>query len=197
MPSAAARPTLTLARGHWRSQRIGGGEDLWCIFFKRAGLSKVTRPSPQGGRNPVEGQALASCTAPAVPAVNTPSSPTLLPQGEKGAKTITGTGPSPTMEEGGKNDLGNRPLSRKGRREQDDHGNRPLSRKGRRAQRRSREQAPLPRWGEGGKGYLGDEEGQGEGIRAPPIWHTPSRATWRRRRRTGSAPGSAGRPLRS
>ena len=30
------------------------------------GLSKVTRPSPKGGRNPVEGPALASCTAPAV-----------------------------------------------------------------------------------------------------------------------------------
>ncbi|MNZ45333.1 hypothetical protein D3C78_629850 [compost metagenome] len=66
-----------------------------------------------------------------------PSSPTLLPQGEKGA-------------------------------------------------RRSREQTPLP---------LG--EGQGEGIRALPTLHTPSPATWRRRRRTGSAPGSAGRPLRS
>ena len=27
------------------------------------GLSKVTRPSPKGGRNPVEGRALASCVA--------------------------------------------------------------------------------------------------------------------------------------
>ena len=32
---------------------------------------------------------------------------------------------------------------------------------------------------------------------APQGGHTPSPATWRRRRRTGSAPGSAGRPLRS
>ena len=27
------------------------------------GLSKVTRPSPKGGRNPVEGKALVSCMA--------------------------------------------------------------------------------------------------------------------------------------
>ncbi len=93
-----------------------------------------------------------------------------LPQGEKGAKTITGTDPSPARGEGSKND----------------HGSKPLSRMGRRRQGLSRGCSPLP---------LG--EGQGEGIRAPPIWHTPSPATWRRRRRTGSAPGSAGRPLRS
>jgi len=39
--------------------RISGGEDLWCYLPKRAGLSKVTRPGPKGGRNPVEGGALA------------------------------------------------------------------------------------------------------------------------------------------
>ena len=32
-------------------------------FLKRAGLSKVTRPSPKGGRNPFEASGLASCTA--------------------------------------------------------------------------------------------------------------------------------------
>ena len=36
------------------------GEDFWCYLPKRAGLSKVTRPSPKGGRNPVEGSALTS-----------------------------------------------------------------------------------------------------------------------------------------
>ncbi len=41
-------------------------------FLKKAGLSKVTRPSPKGGRNPVEGHALASCAAPAVPSVSAP-----------------------------------------------------------------------------------------------------------------------------
>lgn len=39
------------------------GEDFWCYLPKRAGLSKVTRPSPKGGRNPIEGKALASCMA--------------------------------------------------------------------------------------------------------------------------------------
>ncbi len=34
-------------------------------------------------------------------------------------------------------------------------------------------------------------------LTAPQGGHTPSPATWRQRRRTGSAPGSAGRPLRS
>ena len=43
--------------------RISGGEDLWCDLPKRAGLSKVTRPGPKGGRNPVEGSALASHAA--------------------------------------------------------------------------------------------------------------------------------------
>ena len=37
--------------------RISGGEDLWCDLPKRAGLSKVTRPGPKGGRNSVEGEA--------------------------------------------------------------------------------------------------------------------------------------------
>ena len=32
-------------------------------FLKRAGLSKVTRPGPKGGRNPFEASGLASCTA--------------------------------------------------------------------------------------------------------------------------------------
>lgn len=32
-------------------------------FRKRAGLSKVTRPGPKGGRNPFEASGLASCTA--------------------------------------------------------------------------------------------------------------------------------------
>ena len=43
--------------------RISGGEDLWCDFENRASLSKVTHPSPKGGRNPVEANGLASCTA--------------------------------------------------------------------------------------------------------------------------------------
>jgi len=43
-------------------------------------------------------------------------------------------------------------------------------------------------------GWLHQKTGK---IRAPPIWHTPSPATWRRRHRTGSVPGSAGRPLQS
>ena len=43
--------------------RISGGEDLWCYLLKRAGLSKVTRPGPKGGRNPIEGCALVSCVA--------------------------------------------------------------------------------------------------------------------------------------
>ncbi|RDU82065.1 hypothetical protein CHH34_08520 [Aeromonas veronii] len=33
------------------------------LFAKESGLSKVTRPSPKGGRNPFEGKALASCMA--------------------------------------------------------------------------------------------------------------------------------------
>ncbi len=37
--------------------RLGGGEDLWCYLPNRVGLSKVTRPRPKGGRNPVEGSA--------------------------------------------------------------------------------------------------------------------------------------------
>ncbi|ANB70138.1 hypothetical protein A6033_17690 [Aeromonas veronii] len=39
------------------------GEDLWCDLLKRAGLSKVTRPRPKGGRNPVEGSALVAHAA--------------------------------------------------------------------------------------------------------------------------------------
>ncbi len=52
------------------------------------------------------------------PLVSPPSSPTLLPQGEKGAKTLSGTGPSPAMGEGSKDDHGNRPLPHDGRRRQ-------------------------------------------------------------------------------
>jgi hypothetical protein len=129
VPSAAAHPTLALARGDWRSQRIGGG-GLSFGDFSLTTQRKVTRPSPKGGRNPVEGHALASCTAPAVPSASAPSSPTLLPQGEKGAKTISETGPSPARGEGCRDDLGNRPFPREGRREQ----------------RRPRKQAPLPPW---------------------------------------------------
>ena len=116
----------------------GGGLSL-------ATQRKVTRPSPKGGRNPVEGPALASCTAPAVPRIYEPPHPqpfsregrreqrrfreqAPLPRGEKGAKAISGTGPSPARGEGSKDDLGNKSLSHEGRREQ----------------RRSREQAPLP-----------------------------------------------------
>jgi len=36
------------------------GRRLLVLFAKESGLSKVTRPSPKGGRNPVEGSALAS-----------------------------------------------------------------------------------------------------------------------------------------
>ncbi len=43
--------------------RLGGGEDLWCYLPNRVGLSKVTRPGPKGGRNPVEDGVLASCVA--------------------------------------------------------------------------------------------------------------------------------------
>ncbi len=135
-------------------------------FLKKAGLSKVTRPSPKGGRNPVEGPALASCTAPAVPSASAPSSPTLLPQGEKGAKTITGTGPSPARGEGSKGDLGNRPPPARGEGSKGDLGNRPPSREGRRGQRRSREQAPLPPWEKEAKaisGMIPSPVGRGSG----------------------------------
>ncbi|MNZ82733.1 hypothetical protein D3C78_1014380 [compost metagenome] len=43
--------------------RISVGEDLWCYLPKRAGLSKVTRPCPKGGRNPIEGRTLVSHAA--------------------------------------------------------------------------------------------------------------------------------------
>ncbi len=117
VPSAASRPTLALTRGQPRSGRIGGG-GLSFGDFSLATQRKVTRPSPKGGRNPVEGPALASCTAPAVPSASAPSSPTLLPRGEKGTKTISETGPSPAMGERSKDDHRSRPLSHKGRREQ-------------------------------------------------------------------------------
>ncbi len=80
-------------------------------FLKRAGLSKVTRPSPKGGRNPVEGPAPASCTAPVVPSASAPHPQPFsrkgrreqrrsreqapLPPWEKEAKTIAGMIPSP------------------------------------------------------------------------------------------------------
>lgn len=63
MPSAVLRPTRWTRRGNPRSGWFAGGEDLWCYLPKRAGLSKVTRPSPKGGRNPFEASGLASCTA--------------------------------------------------------------------------------------------------------------------------------------
>ncbi len=47
------------------TREAGGllGRRLLVLFAKESGLSKVTRPSPKGGRNPVEGKALASCMA--------------------------------------------------------------------------------------------------------------------------------------
>ncbi len=114
MPSAAARPMLALARGHWRSQRIGGG-GLSFGDFSLATQRKVTRPSPKGGRNPVEGPALASCTAPAVPrakAIYEPLIPNPSPTRGEGSKTLSGTDPSPAMGERGKDYRADDPLSR-------------------------------------------------------------------------------------
>ena len=47
------------------TREAGGlpGRRLLVLFAKESGLSKVTRPSPKGGRNPFEGKALASCMA--------------------------------------------------------------------------------------------------------------------------------------
>ncbi len=47
------------------TREAGGlpGRRLLVLFAKESGLSKVTRPSPKGGRNPFEGRALASCMA--------------------------------------------------------------------------------------------------------------------------------------
>ncbi len=62
VPSAAVRPALHLTRGQPRSGRIGGG-GLSFGDFSLATQRKVTRPSPKGGRNPVEASSLASCAA--------------------------------------------------------------------------------------------------------------------------------------
>ncbi len=53
----APDPRETAQRSDWR------GRIPLVHFLKRAGLSKVTRPSPKGGRNPFEASGLASCTA--------------------------------------------------------------------------------------------------------------------------------------
>ena len=49
----APDPRETAQRSDWRGKRP----------LVTLGLSKVTRPSPKGGRNPVEGSALVSCMA--------------------------------------------------------------------------------------------------------------------------------------
>ena len=49
----APDPRETAQRSDWRGKRP----------LVTLGLSKVTRPSPKGGRNPVEASGLASCTA--------------------------------------------------------------------------------------------------------------------------------------
>ncbi len=53
----APDPRATAQRSDWRGRRP------LVHFLKRAGLSKVTRPSQKGGRNPFEASGLASCTA--------------------------------------------------------------------------------------------------------------------------------------
>lgn len=83
VPSAAVRPTLHLIRGKPRSGRIGGG-GLSFGDFSLATQRKVTRPSPKGGRNPVEASGFASCTA-------KPSHP--LPTQQSGRLRLTANRP--------------------------------------------------------------------------------------------------------
>ena len=90
VPSAVLRPTRWTRGGNPRSGRFVGGEDFWCYLPKRAGLSKVTRPSPKGGRNPCEGKALASLTLSHISQTGEPKKlatphPGPLPQGEREA----------------------------------------------------------------------------------------------------------------